>query len=114
MRKFSNTICSIYRKWTTTTRWSQVQTTSIIYDNIKCAIWSKSKNYWPTSQAIQTDTNEYNMNLDSIYPNVLIGDIIVINSKQYKVINDPVPHEKANWQIDNYEIFINLTTKVSL
>jgi hypothetical protein len=91
-----------------------VQTTSIIYDNIKCAIWSKTKNYWQTTQATQTNTNEYNMNLDSIYSNVLIWDIIVINSKQYKVINNPVPHEKANWMIDNYEIFINLTTPVIL
>jgi hypothetical protein len=110
MKKFYNTPCSIYRKGTNVTRWSKVQSLSSVYEDIKCAIWSKTSSYWQTLQAVQTDNNSYNMNVDSIYSDILIWDIVVINWLNYKVSNNPVPHERANWIIDNYEIFITLTT----
>lgn len=114
MRKYYNTPCSIYRKWTATVRWSQVQTTTPTYPDIKCSIWSKSKSYNPTTQAVQTDSNWYTVNLEALYNDVLIWDIMLINGNQYKVSNNPVPHEKANGTIDNYEIFVTLTTSVTL
>ena len=114
MKKFYNTTCSVYTKSVTTVRWSQVQALVSKYADIKCAIFWKSKSLNPSTQAIQTDSNEYTMVLDSVYSWVAIGDIVVINSKQYKVLNDPMPHERANWQIDNYELSINRTTPVTL
>lgn len=111
MKKYYNTPCSIYTFWTTENRWSKVQSTIPIYEDIKCAIWGKDKSYWQGFQALQTDLNGYSMVLDSIYPDVSIWDIVIINWISYKVNNHPIPHERSNGIIDNYELFITKTTK---
>lgn len=110
-KRYYNTPCSVFTQWVSKVRWTQVPTLTPLYENIKCAMWSKSKDYEQSQQAIQTDTNELNIVVDSIYSWIAIWDIFVINNKYYKVINDPVPHERSNWVIDNYEIFVNRTTK---
>lgn len=114
MKKFYNTTCSIYTQGTSKVRWSKVQGLTPLYSDIKCALYNSSRSLWQSTQAIQTDSNWYTLVLDSIYSWVSIWDIIIVNSKQYKVLNDPVPHERANWTIDNYELFIDRTTPVTL
>ncbi len=114
MKKYYNTTFSSYRKWTKMTRWSQKQDTSIVYDSKKCAIRKSSVKYDQTTQAVQTDINWYTMNVESTYSNILLWDIVLINSEQYKVSNNPIPHEKANGNIDYYEIYITKTTPVTL
>lgn len=108
MRKFYNTPFSLYRLWTWKNRGTITETRTLVYENKKCSIWSTSKTYNQTSQAIQTNLNSYEINVSSEYSDILIGDIFIINWQWYKVLNI-IPHEKANWIIDNYQIFVNIT-----
>lgn len=110
MKKFYNTICFIYRLWTNIVRWSKVETRTLIYEWIKCSIYQKTQRYWQTSQAIQTDSNSFNMVVDKIYYWLAIWDIVEIAWKTYKIMNSPLAHQRANGQIDNYEFTISITT----
>jgi hypothetical protein len=47
----------------------------IKYENIKCALWKNTKSYGETPLAVQTDVNNYEINLHPSYP-VLQGDIV--------------------------------------
>lgn len=111
MKKYYNTPCSIFTLGTSVVRGSKVEIKTPLYENINCAIWKKTQNYNQSIQAIQTDRQEYTMNLEGKYTGVSMWDIVVINSKSYKVINDPIPHEESNGKIDNYELFIQITTE---
>lgn len=111
MKKYYNSICSIYTFGSIIERGSKIEDLSLLYDNIKCAIWRVSSSYWQTNQAVQTDSNSYIMDLDAIYNQVKIWDVVKINWTDYKVMNNPLPHERYNGVIDNYEFIINRTTK---
>ena len=111
-RKFYNTLCSIYKFWTQDIDWSLVQDKSptALYDNIYCSKWSNDKKYWESQTAIQSNWNWYEINVSSEYSLIEIWDIFTIDSQDYKVTNVPVPHHNFKWVIDNFQIYVNLTT----
>ena len=112
MKRFYNTICDIYSFWTKKERWTIVEARISKYENAKCSIWSTSKNFWQTNQAVQTNTNNFEINVSSEYNDLKIWDIIVISWMNYKILNI-IPHQRYNWKIDNYQIFCNLTENVT-
>ena len=110
MKKFYSYTCSIYSHGTSKVRGSLVQTKILKYENIKCALWKSRHNYSQTTQAIQTNNNTYEINLDSAYSQINIWDIITISWIDY-MIDNFILHHKSNWKLDNIQIFASITTK---
>lgn len=110
MKHFYDTVCTIYTKGTELKRWSLVETKTIKYENIKCAIYQSTRSLYWTLQATETDTNWMVMVLDCKYPGVHIWDIVEIKWTTYKVVYEPIEHHRYNWQLDNFELYINRTT----
>ena len=110
IRRFYNITASVYSFTTKMKDWSLVQDKILLYENIKMAFWQSSKNYSNTALAVQTDKNKFEVNL---YPEhkVKIWDIFCIDWEEYKVDQKPIPHNKSNWKLDNWQVFISKTEK---
>jgi hypothetical protein len=110
MKPYYNTLCSIFTLLPQVLKWSKVSWETALYENIKSAVYQKTSRYGQTTQAVQTDSNSFTMVVDWKYTWINIWDIVKINWVTYKIMNIPLPHEKINGRIDNFEFSINRTT----
>jgi hypothetical protein len=108
MKRFYNTPFEIYTLWSEKVRGTVVGNLTLLY-SWKCAFWWNTKKYGQTSQSVQTNQNDFEVNIPSEFSWVKIWDVIKINWETYKILNTPIPHENFKGKIDNYQFFINIT-----
>lgn len=109
VRRFYNYTCSIYSLAATTVRGSSVQSKTLVYEDIPCALWKARRSYSETSLATQTNQNAYEVNLAPIYTDVAIGYVIDIEGVQYKV-DDMIKHHNSRGKLDNLQVFVSKST----
>lgn len=102
-RTFDFIKCSIYRNTPTIHKWSQIQSKSLIYENIDCSFWgAKSKTSWQLE--VNTNTLNYEMNIEADYE-IFENDIVLLRGVEYR-ITDIIPHPNRFNSIDNLQIFL--------
>lgn len=134
MRKFYNYTAVIYSFGTQEIKGSMVELKVLLYNGIKIAMWKNTKSYRGSTLATQTDSNQYEINLEPQYP-VSVWDVVsVIKEVVLKdwnwnpifdidgepitigesiwmfKIDQVIEHHNRHWNIENIQAFISSTT----
>lgn len=108
MRRFYNYIATIYSLWTQEIKGSLVESRTIKYDSIKIALWKNTKSYRESTLAVQTDSNQFEINLEPSHT-VDIWDLVSLSLWEYK-IDQVIEHHDHRGRLENIQAFISPTT----
>lgn len=105
---FYDHVCTIYRNTDTVVNGAKKASKTAIYTDIKCAIRSlKQGNLQPSETARQHDTATHTINIQWLYPNLIIGDIATIGSREY-LVTDLIQYTDIDDSTDNTSLLVRV------